>query len=302
MPSAKPLFTVFTGTYNRGGLLPRVYACLCAQTLQDFEWLIVDDGSTDDTRERVVTMATQAAFPIRYVYKENGGVHTAHNVAVQAAAGELFLRADSDDEFVPEALGTLARAWRAIPEGSLKKYSGVSCLCMDESGAVIGDQYPADTWDSVPSILAGLKGEKWGFHRASILRKFLFPVFPGEKFVPESLVWDRLQVTYSTRCINVPLRIYHSASGNLSKSISALRYSSGRGFLLYYTESLTRPQTVSRLVRLCSNYTRISLGLHRSWAQIIIESPRKFWTLITLPLGLALYLRDRARGLTEASS
>ncbi|MGH8403661.1 MAG: glycosyltransferase family A protein, partial [Gammaproteobacteria bacterium] len=107
MSNGKVVFTAFTGTYNRGPCLHRVYESLLAQTCQDFEWLIVDDGSEDDTQARVNAMMVDAPFAIRYFYKNNGGVHTAHNRAIKAASGELFLRCDSDDEFLPEAMDTL---------------------------------------------------------------------------------------------------------------------------------------------------------------------------------------------------
>jgi GT2 family glycosyltransferase len=103
-----PLFTVFTPTYNRAHTIGRVYESLRAQTFRDLEWLVVDDGSKDNTREVVEGFAREAGFPIRYVYKENGGKHTARNLAVKHASGELFLVLDSDDSCV-------ARPWSASP-------------------------------------------------------------------------------------------------------------------------------------------------------------------------------------------
>lgn len=293
----KPLFTVFTGTYNRARYLPRVYAGLRAQTLQDFEWIIVDDGSTDDTRQTIESIAAEASFTIRYIYKGNGGVHTAHNAALQLARGAFFLRHDSDDSIVPEAMETLFAAWRSIPKGDRGLYSGVSCLCMDDHARVIGDRYPTDPWDSTPKTLENLKGEKWGFHRTEVLRKYPFPEFGGERFVPEGLVWARVGDHFRLRCINVPLRLYLYAPESISTKVPRLRYECGRGYALFYWEALARPQTLLRRVKTAANYTRTCLGQHQRYRDIIADTPRKLWTLATLPLGAGLYWRDRIRGL-----
>ena len=100
--SARYTFTVFTPTCNRCATLPRVYASLAAQTFRDFEWLIVDDGSTDCTAALVDKWTAQADFPIRYLRQENRGKHIASNRAVREARGELFLVLDSDDACVPQ--------------------------------------------------------------------------------------------------------------------------------------------------------------------------------------------------------
>src|SRR5579883_1323984 len=105
-------FTVLTPTYNRVGYLGRVYESLCAQTFRDFEWIIVDDGSTDGTQELVSSW--KPFFPIRYTWKPNGGKHTAVNVGVAMAAGEFTLILDSDDHCIPHTLERLDYHWKQI--------------------------------------------------------------------------------------------------------------------------------------------------------------------------------------------
>src|SRR5207237_1817583 len=104
-------FTVFTATFNRAHTLPRVYDSLRVQTLTDFEWLVVDDGSTDGTRELVAGWAAQPAFPIRYFHQENSGKHVAENVAVREAHGRFTATLDSDDWYAPDALESSLAAW-----------------------------------------------------------------------------------------------------------------------------------------------------------------------------------------------
>ncbi len=110
-----PTFTVFTATYNRAHLLQRVFDSLERQTYRDFEWLIVDDGSTDDTESIVRDWGLRADFPVRYVRQPHSGKHVAFNRGVREARGRLFLTWDSDDGAVPEALERFRANWDAIP-------------------------------------------------------------------------------------------------------------------------------------------------------------------------------------------
>src|ERR1051325_4365322 len=115
-------FTVCTPTYNRAHTLPRVYASLKSQTFRDFEWLIVDDGSTDNTRELVEAWQRENPFPIRLLWQKNSHTRTASTRGVKAAEAELFLTMDSDDEAVPEALEVLDRHWAAIPDAQREEF------------------------------------------------------------------------------------------------------------------------------------------------------------------------------------
>jgi glycosyltransferase involved in cell wall biosynthesis len=138
-------FTVFTPTYNRARTLHRVYNSLSAQTYRDFEWLVIDDGSTDNTSQLIQEWMEKADFPIRYYFQENQGKHIAWNRAADLARGEYFLCADSDDAFVPHALERFAEALNTISDEERDRFYGVVALCMDPSGQVIGDKFPPET-------------------------------------------------------------------------------------------------------------------------------------------------------------
>ena len=174
---------MFTATYNRAHVLHRVYHSLRAQTLRDFEWLVVDDGSTDGTRALVAGWRAAAGFPIRYRYQENRGKHVAYNHAVPLARGRFFLTLDSDDACVPQALARLNQYWEEIPERAKPRFSAVTVLCMDAAGRIVGDRFPRRITDS-DSLDAHyrlkIRGEKWGFQRtASVLILFLLAVGPA---------------------------------------------------------------------------------------------------------------------------
>lgn len=141
-------FTVFTPTYNRAHTLHRVYESLALQTLRNFEWLIVDDGSTDNTKELVDKWQNQAGSPIRYIRQDRQGKHVAFNRGVREAYGELFLTLDSDDACVPGALERFKYHWDAIPADKRRAFSAVTVLCKDHHGKPVGTRFPCDPTDS----------------------------------------------------------------------------------------------------------------------------------------------------------
>jgi glycosyltransferase involved in cell wall biosynthesis len=207
------LFTVFTPTYNREKVLHRVYQSLLEQRFRDFEWLIIDDGSTDRTKELVEVWQKDKAtwFPIRYIWQKNQHKKSAHNHGVKEARGTLFLPLDSDDYCTPEALERFSYHWFAIPASERDKFSAVTALCADESGVIVGDRFTEKEWLDSDSLELryrfGITGEKWGFQRVDVLKKFLFPEnISGH--VPESVVWSQIARQFKTRFINEVLRIY----------------------------------------------------------------------------------------------
>lgn len=143
------LFTICTPTYNRAHTLSRVHESLMRQTFRDFEWVVVDDGPTDGTGELVRKWKAdhRTWFPIRYFWQENQHKKVAFNRGVREARGELFLVADSDDWFPPNALETFAEHWRLIPDGEREQFAGVCGLCVYENGRVVGDRFPGGRLD-----------------------------------------------------------------------------------------------------------------------------------------------------------
>lgn len=225
------LFTIFTPTYNREKTLHRVYESLITQTERGFEWLIVDDGSIDGTKALVLQWQNEANFPIRYYYQENKGKHIAFNAGVTYAKGELFLTLDSDDACTSDALACFRKHWENIPSEIKSQFSAVTCLCKNQQGKIIGDYFPNDIMDSDSLEIHyryHIKGEKWGFHRTDILKKFPFPEIKNSNFVPEGIVWSAIARSYKTRFINEPLRIYYEndflSNNQLTNKNSAEKY------------------------------------------------------------------------------
>lgn len=296
-------FTVFTPTYNRADTLSRVFESLIRQSFQEFEWLIVDDGSSDNTKDLVSEWMRNAQFPVRYIYQENSGKLSAINNGVQNAQGEFFLIADSDDEFVSDALSEMYKAWCAIE--CKEQFCGVVGLCADaDTGEVVGDRFPEDIFDVNALDMEYkycIKGEKWGFTRTEILKKFPFPLEEGEKFIPEGIVWLKIARNYKTRFINKVLRIYYQNEGG-ALSANLLKYP--RGLLKWYIFNVNdnfdylvlnkRDMLISFI-----NMSRMALHSHTSIISVFITLNsllKKTLFLVLIPFGFFFGLRDRMKG------
>jgi glycosyltransferase involved in cell wall biosynthesis len=305
-------FTVFTPTYNRASTLHRVFESLRVQTYRDFEWLVVDDGSTDGTDELVRGWAEAADFPIRFLRQENQGKHVAFNRAVREAAGELFLVLDSDDACVPEALERFHFHWESIPPIRREAFSAVTALCVDQQGRPVGDRFPRDVIDSTSLEMKyrfRVRGEKWGFHRTDVLRRFPYPEPKGEKYVAEDAVWAAISRSYFTRFVNEVLRIYHTGTGaamnQLTNAAHVARYAGG---LAAWHESILNADlewfrySPTTFLRSAIHYSRFSF--HRQIA--VGEQARKLrrplgrllWGM-AVPVGLMLYRRDLRAGVRK---
>lgn len=210
--------TVFTPSYNRANTLCRVYESLLSQTYRDFNWIIVDDGSQDNTREVVEQFINEADFEIKYIYKQNGGKHTAINRALKETDAELFLIADSDDSFRVDSLEVFINTWDSIPPDHRDKYKGVIARCYNaETGEGVG-KFPEKIFDSndLDALFKlKLRFEKWNIVRTDVMKEFAFPE-PDEKlkFYPETVIWCRMARKYKTRYIDETLRCYYRDQEN----------------------------------------------------------------------------------------
>jgi glycosyltransferase involved in cell wall biosynthesis len=306
---AGPRFTVFTPAYQRADTIHRVRDSLAAQTFRDFEWLIVDDGSTDGTAELVEGWAAESDFPIRLLRQANQGKHVAWNRGVEAAEGELFLGLDSDDACVPHALERLDHHWRSIPDAERDGFSAVTALCVDQDGALVGTRFPRDVLDSDPLEIRyryRVRGEKWGFHRTEVLRANPFPELGRPGYVTETVVWDRIATRWKTRYVNEALRIYYTDFGDDNITTKVADAAAGSAaFLPVFQQHLSEHVRYARwdpveFLRIAALYTRHALHQGRGPIRQAADLPAAaipFW-LAAWPLGGALYLRDRKRSRT----
>jgi len=234
MNEFKYTYTVFTPTYNRANTLHRMFDSLQQQTFKDFEWLVIDNCSNDNTDEVMAEFTKKASFPLRYIKQDkNQGKHVSFNKGVREAQGKFFLEIYSDDALLPTALERLKFYWDLIPDDQKHKFTGVTGLCQDHFGKLVVDQFPKNILDSDSAELYyryNIKGEKCGFHRTEVLLKFLSPsaadlleILPFNKIqsasfnvqdsahiVPEGIVWFRISQYYKTRFVNEYVRVFYT--------------------------------------------------------------------------------------------
>ncbi|MFM9434988.1 O18-antigen biosynthesis glycosyltransferase [Janthinobacterium sp. CG_23.3] len=234
------MITVLTPTYNRAYILERVFQCLQQQTDRQFEWLVVDDGSTDATEELVRGWTGQADFSVRYVHQKNGGKHIAINTGAVQAAGDWVLILDSDDALSDDAIAAIRLA---IADHAAPDLAGVCFRKSHFSGGLIGESKPLEPKQFLHPTAAGhlLKGDlAYVFKRSSLLAH-PFPVIPGEQFVPELYIWNKIgdagRILFMTMqsiylCDYLPDGYSKNFLQNLRRN--------PQGFLTYYRSQFSR--------------------------------------------------------------
>lgn len=287
-----PFITILTPTYNRASLLPRLFDSLLRQTNKDFEWIVVDDGSTDDTREVVANLKEKCggAFPMDYVYKANGGKHMAINMGVTRAQGELFFIVDSDDLLTDDALETVANSWHDISDD--KSFAGIAGLdiAMD-TREVIGSGLPQEHIDCNAIDIRyrhHVTGDMKEVFRTEVLREFPFPEFAGERFCPEQLVWFRMARRYRLRYINKPIYIADYQPDGITAGITRARMRNPSASMLTYAELTECPVPFLVKVKAAINFWRF---WHCRTATSVVPRVALRWHWLR-PLGWMMHVRD----------
>ena len=280
--------TVFTPTYNRAYILQRCYESLVRQTSKDFIWLIIDDGSTDNTKSLVDQWIKEKnEFEIRYVYKENGGMHTGHNKAYELIDTKLNVCIDSDDFMPNNAVELIIDFWSKY--GS-DRYSGIVSLDNDDKGNIIGTKLPdkksiklCDFYDM------GGKGDKNLIYRTDIMKKYPpYPEFQGEKFVPLDYKYLLADQEYDLLILNEPTCTVEYMEDGSSRNMFRQYYKNPRGFSFMRKVHMIYDKKFINKFKNCIHYVSGSLIIKNR--KFLVESPKKFMTLLAYPFGCILYL------------
>lgn len=226
------LLTILTCTYNRGAFLNQIFKCLEGQTIFNFQWLIIDDGSTDDT-ETIVNSLKSNQFDIDYYKKKNGGKHTAINYAMPYIKGKLVLFLDSDDYLTKDAVEVISNDWKKI--STRTDISGISYMKSTSTGRFLSKKPPQDYFrgDYISyRINKEINGDQCEVIQSKILKKYPFPEIPGEKFLSESWLWFKIAEHY--QMIYRPKSIYIAEylPGGLTKSGKRLIMRNPQGGML----------------------------------------------------------------------
>lgn len=284
--SKNKLITVLTPTYNRANLLPRCYECLRKQTKDNFEWLIVDDGSSDNTIEVVNALISNAEIPIRYIRKENGGKHTAVNLGVKNIKTIMTLILDSDDMLTPNAIETIEETYNE--NSAVNNICGYSFLKQYPQGNIMGDVFPREgrynfiDW----RVNYVVSGDQCDVFFTDIMRCYPFTEYPGERFIGESTSWIRMADQYDMICKNKSIYIAEYLEGGLTKEGRAMRIKCPLGGMEYANLCMGRRSVIKRKIKSSILYIAYGRIASVSLRTLFRESNSKFFTLLLFPVGV----------------
>ena len=294
----KYTFTVFTPTYNRGENLINIYEDLKKQTFDDFEWLIVDDGSTDNTSNIVENFIKDNLISIKYIKKQNGGKHTAINVGVKNSKGKMLFLADSDDRIINDALQIIYDAWSEV--SNKDEFCGVAGLFSYENGEIVGskfdDRYTEVSFTDIYKKY-NVTGDKTVTFKTDVMKEFPFPEEEDIKFIMEAVVWDEISKKYKIKCVNKVIQIKEYLDDGLTKSSYSKRILSGIAYsnllLINQNTYAINEYTKDRIwnyINLCSS----SLLIGKNYFKQINKISDKLLYILFYPRGLVAYLRMKA--------
>lgn len=292
-----PFLTIFTPAYNRAHTLTRTYESLCRQDCKDFVWLVVDDGSTDETAGMVKEwQKRETEFEIRYLYKENGGMHTAHNAAYEVIDTELNVCVDSDDCLAEGAVHKIKVAWEKVRD---KNYAGLIGLDADmNSGKIVGTGFPPDLEETTLGgyYASGGAGDKKLIYRTDVIKSVPpYPVFEGEKYVGLVYKYTLIDQHYKLGVLNdVLCEVEYQPDGSTGTMFRQY-LKNPKGFAFLRKVNMQYPQSTKRLVMDCIHYCSSSwISRNRDY---IRESPHKILTVLCTPLGwgLTAYIKRKCK-------
>ena len=285
------LLSVITPTYNRGELLKNCFSSLRAQTDDRFEWIIVDDGSTDDTASIVSGFRDAAAqMRICFVQKENGGKHTALNAAHPHVHGKYVLILDSDDTLTDDAVAVVRECW-----SRWENHSEVGIVTLlkgkdREHPNCYGAQ------ENVPvDIMSGkrirpVSNDACEVIRTEVFLQYPFPVFPGETFLSEGALWNRVSFTHKCVYVNRVIYLCDYLAGGLTQSGRAMRIRSPRGGMYTHNLNMSGKSGCKRRVKSGMLYTCYGFFAGQSPLQMHRACDHKWLMWMCLPFGWLLYL------------
>lgn len=264
------MITIFTPTYNRAHTLPRLYESLKNQTSKDFEWLIVDDGSTDSTEQLVREFSAEERFEIRYIKQENKGKHFAINHGLKNALGDYFVNIDSDDYLVRNAVEVIEKL---VSKVETTKYAGFSFIHFADNVKYNPNDFGNRTWQKEEQYIWRHHGEMMFCIKTDIYSKFPFPEFEGEKFCPESLVLRRIERKHKILYTNYVLAKGDYLQDGLTANYFKMMMNSPRGSLLRYKEQIDETVDKNLKLSLANRYYEIALSTNK------ITLKEKYFTL-----------------------
>lgn len=281
--------TVFTPTYNRAYCLKQLYDSLVRQTNKDFIWLLIDDGSKDNTHQLFKQWKSEGKIDIDYIYKENGGMHSAYNTAFGAINTELNVCVDSDDYLADEAIDKILKFWSKYGD---EKYSGIVGLDADVKGHIIGKKFPKYLKSSALEDLYfkhKIPGDKKLIYRTEVVKEYPpFPLFTSENFVPLGSLFIQIDQDYELLCLNEILTHVEYLPDGSTKNIFKQYRRFPQGFR--YSRLIKIKYSKFWEVKIKSMLHLISCHIQLKDVNIFKDNHHPFLTLLLSPFGFILYV------------
>ena len=289
MGMGKYTLTIFTPAYNRAHTISRTYASLCRQTSKDFEWLIVDDGSTDNTRQLVEGWIAEKKISIRYIYQENQGMHGAHNTAYKNIDTELNTCIDSDDWMPDDAVEKIVSFWK---EHGSNQYAGIIGLDALEDGTIIGQKFPdALKETTLRGYYEDLKGsgDKKLVYRTSVICNIpSYPLFEGERYVGLAYKYYLIDEQLPLLASNDVYVIVDYQNDGSSRGMWRQYWNNPKGFAFYRKFDMMQTHSWKRKIE--DNIHYVSHSMRSRNVSFLQDSPMKWLTFITILPGMLLYV------------
>lgn len=291
----KPLITIFTPAYNRGYTIKKCYESLKSQSCREFKWLIIDDGSTDDTKALVQNWILENNdFEITYIYQENQGMHGAHNTAYENIDTELNICIDSDDYMPTNAIEKIKDFWNKY--GS-HRVAGILALDAYENGHVIGSKFTDGIEKSTLFDIYykhGIVGDKKLIYRSELTKAFKYPIFKGEKYVGLAYKYYKIDQMQELLLMNEVVCIVEYLEDGSSKNMLRQYVRNPKGFAFYRIENMKNPRgTLKYKFKESVHYVSSSIMCKNK--HLIYDSPCKLLTILAMPFGYLLYLYIRKK-------
>lgn len=281
------MLTVFTPAYNRAYTLHKCYESLNKQTNKNFKWMIIDDGSTDNTVDLVAKWKAESDFEIIYIYKQNGGMHTAHNTAYENIDTELNVCIDSDDYLTDDAVEIIISEWEKVRS---EKLAGLGALNIFESGEIIGSKFPENIKSSKYFDIYnkyGVVGDKKFIYRTELIKKFPYPEFEGEKYVGLDYKYKKLDKDYELALINKVVCVVEYMEDGSSRNMLRQYRNNPRGWCFFRVENLKIPNT-SLKFKFKESIHYVSSSLMIKDNNLFKMTPYKSLAILAFPLGYLL--------------
>lgn len=279
--------TVFTPTFNRAYCLHQVYESLCRQTVQDFEWMVIDDGSTDFTTELVAGWKQESKIDLQYYHKENGGLHTGYNTAIENIQTELCICIDSDDFMPDDAVSKILNHWLI---NKAEKYAGIIGLDFYKGGKSIGGDLPNIKSVRYIDLIDKYKykGDTKMVHRTELLKRFVpMPSIKSEKNFNPIYIFLQVDSTHPLLILNENLCFVDYQEDGMSNNIFNQYVNSPNSFAELRRVYMTLDNVSSLFIfRHAIHY--VSSSIFAMDFGFFKKSPKKMMTVCAIPFGVAL--------------